>query len=72
MASNAKDGAFGDLSTEEVRMLDAAVKKCAASADSLIQEIGVVYLRGMCDMLRVQGRLSQEAASMLLHCAKGR
>ena len=29
MATNAKDGAFGDLSTEEMRMLDAAVKKCA-------------------------------------------
>ena len=71
MTIDAKNGVFGGLSAAEVRTIDAAVTKCAASADVLIREIGLVYLRGMCDILCVQGRISPKEAAALLNRAKG-
>ena len=40
--------------------------RCHAERDSLIRQIGKVYVRGMCDMLRVQGRLSEAETEQLL------
>ena len=54
------------LSLEEVRAIERAMARCHAERDSLIRQIGKVYVRGMCDMLRVQGRLSEAETEQLL------
>ena len=54
------------LSAEEATAIERVVSRCRAEEDLLIREIGVVYLRGMCDILCVQERLSQEEAEKLI------
>ena len=71
MTTAAEDRMFGALSTDEAQVLGTAVTKCAAADDALVQEIGVVYLRGMCDLLRAQGKLAPEDVEALLRRAKG-
>ena len=54
------------LTVKEQETLDRAVERCRQEEDPLICEIGRIYLQGLCDILRVQEKLTQEEIDVLL------
>ena len=45
------------LTPAETSLILRAVERCMTESDPVLRQLAVVYLRGMCAVLRIQGKL---------------